>query len=93
MLYVTKKRPARVETIRATWCKKDFMRMSPQFRSIRAKSRRPMDACGLCRHKFADGEMMGLAAFEKGGNKTLCQACADELLASAAEATKDDVPL
>ena len=77
---LTQRIPARTVTHEAEWCKRDFMKMSPQFRAIRAKSRRPMTSCGLCRHPFVDGEMMGLACFKKGGNKTLCQSCCDKLM-------------
>lgn len=82
MMKITRHIAARTQVIKVEWCKKDFMEMSKKFRDIRSKSKKPMDRCGLCRHAFADGEMMGLACFEKGGNKTVCQSCADELIAS-----------
>jgi hypothetical protein len=56
--------------------------MSPDFRRIRSGHRNPMDTCYWCKHPFADGEMMALAAFVEKGNKTLCQSCANELLSS-----------
>lgn len=79
--------PARTYEIIADWCKKDYLVMSPGFRAIRNKCRNPMSKCGLCGHPFEDGEMMGLACFSKpaSGNKTVCQSCADELLASKKE--------
>lgn len=58
------------------------MAMSDQFRAIRAKSRNPMCDCHWCNHSFENGEMMALASFKKIGNRTLCQKCAAELLAS-----------
>jgi len=72
--------PAHRKAIKFNWCKKDFMEMSPRYRRIRSTLRDPMDACFWCKHKFIDGEMMALAQPEKGTNKVLCQACADELL-------------
>lgn len=74
--------PARTMTITASWCKREFMRMSPTYRAIRSKTRNPMDKCHWCEHPFEDGEMMALACFGGKGNKTLCQACANELIAS-----------
>lgn len=85
-IFLTKRVPAKTRTVYARWCKKNFMQMSQKFRAIRAKSRNPMDTCFWCRYSFQDGDMMGLAAFEKGPNKVLCQGCADELLASAGSA-------
>lgn len=60
------------------------MPMSPTVRRVRAKARNKMDKCFFCKHEFADGEMMALAAFAevKGGNKVLCQDCALKLEAS-----------
>ena len=81
-LKLSKRVPARTKVLTALWCRRDFMEMSQQFRDIRSRARNPMDTCFWCRHKFKDGEMMALACFEGKGNKTLCQSCADELLAS-----------
>lgn len=77
---LSKRVPARTKTLHAKWCKADFMEMDQEFRKIRSKSRNPMDKCHWCKHPFEDGEMMALACFQKGGNKTLCQKCAAELL-------------
>jgi hypothetical protein len=82
---LSKRVPAHTKTVKAEWCKKDFMLMSQRFRDIRARSKRPLDACHWCKHKFADGEMMALACFRKIGNRTLCQKCAGDLIASDAE--------
>lgn len=81
-LKISKRVPARTKTLTALWCHKSFCEMTPRFRAILAKSRRPMNTCYWCKHKFEDGEMMALAAFEVVGNQTLCGKCADELLAS-----------
>lgn len=93
-LRLSKRVPARMRTLTALWCRRDFMAMSQEFRRIRAKSKRPMDTCYWCGHAFLDGEMMGLACFKEKGNRTLCQSCADELLASApngrTEATRSE---
>lgn len=81
-MIITRKIPARTKVIVVEWCKKEWMLMSQRFRDIRARTRNPMDKCGICKHEFEDGEMMGLACFESSGNKTVCQSCADELIAS-----------
>ena len=89
-LKLSRRIPARTLTLKARWCKKEWLPMSNQFRVIRSGCGNPMDRCYWCRHDFEDGEMMALAAFEGKLNKTLCQACADKLLTSAiakAEAT------
>ena len=79
-LVLTKKIPAHTKQVMARWCKKEFMEMSPEFRRIRGEKDRMLH-CYLCNHKFEDGEMMALASFVgKGGNRTLCQKCASELL-------------
>ncbi len=85
-LKLSRRISARTETLVASWCRKDFMEMSQEFRAIRAKSKNPMDKCFWCKHKFKDGEMMALACFGGKGNKTLCQECAGKLL-SIEEAT------
>jgi len=88
-LTLSRRVPSRTKTLVASWCKKDFMAMCQRFRDIRGRSRNPMDKCYWCGHAFEDGEMMALASFEKKGNKTLCQNCAEELLeAEPCESTK-----
>lgn len=72
--------PARRNTVKFEWCKKDFMVMNQKFRDVRAQLKKPMDSCFWCRHKFIDGEMMALAAPKGKLNKVLCQTCANELL-------------
>ena len=81
-LKMSKRVPARTKTLTASWCRKNFLAMSPEYRAIRARTSKPMDSCHWCHHKFADGEMMALAAVHRSGNKVLCQSCADELLKS-----------
>lgn len=81
-LSISKRIPARTVTLKALWCKPDFMKMSPQFRKIRAAIKSPITSCFWCSHDLADGKMMALACFVKIGNKILYQACADKLLAS-----------
>ena len=70
--------PAHRHTMEFNWVNRDFMVMSPKFREIRAKLRKPMDACKWCGHPIADGEMMALAQPKKPGsaNVILCQGCA-----------------
>lgn len=82
-LKISKQVPATTKTLTARWCKRQFITMSKRYRSIRATTGNPMDCCYWCGHKFPDGEMMALAAFNDIGNKVLCQSCADELIGSA----------
>jgi hypothetical protein len=81
---LTKKIPARTKTLTVVQYVREFMEMSPTFRRVRGGSRNPMDKCYWCGHAFADGDMMALVQFAEvgGGNKVLCQSCADELEAS-----------
>ena len=88
---LTREIPARTETIEIDWCNKNWLAMSQTFRDIRAKARRPMTSCGLCKHPFVDGEMMALACFSKSGNKPLCGTCADLVLANEVEGKSDGV--
>ena len=82
---LTKTVPSRQKTLTAEWCRKDWMTMSPLFRTIRGGTKSPMEKCHWCGHMFVNGEMMALASFTeiKTGNRTLCGTCADELLSSA----------
>lgn len=84
-LQLSKRVPARIKTVTATWCHKNFLEMTDQYRQIRAKFRRKMDKCFWCGHPFANGEIMALACFDEHGNDVVCQSCADKLLASNAE--------
>ena len=77
---LSKKIPVRKQTIYFNWCKRDFMTMTPKYRTIRAKMRNPMDTCFWCKYKMKDGDSMALAQPKKGTNKILCSTCADELL-------------
>lgn len=69
------------KTFTVEWINKNFCTIGPKFRAVRAKSRNKMDACIKCRHKFVDGESMGLACFKEIGNAVICGSCCDELLA------------
>lgn len=82
--------PARTKTITARWCKRDWMPMSDKFREIRGRSRNSMDTCYWCHKGFQNGDMMALACFDNKGNKVLCQACADELIASDATPAREN---
>ena len=77
---LTKTVPAHTVSFEATFCKPDWLKMTPQFRAIRSKSRYKMDNCFWCHYKFQDEDMMALAISNK-GNKVLCQTCA-KLLAT-----------
>ena len=72
--------PARTKTIRFRWCKRDFCTMSQRYRDVRAMMHASLTTCFWCNRDLEDGEMMALAAREKGGNVVLCQECAAELL-------------
>jgi hypothetical protein len=61
------------------WINREFMECSEQYREIRSRFRNKLTSCIKCGHRYEDGEMMALACFEKHGNKTLCQSCADSL--------------
>ena len=74
----TKVIPERKVVFEATALTKNFMMMTPRFRQIRSKSRKPMDKCYFCKHEFVDGEMMALAIATR-GNQVLCQSCASDL--------------
>lgn len=82
-MYLTKIVPAHRVMLKATWCNREFLAMSPSYRAIRGKMKKPMDKCYWCKHPFADGEMMALACFVEKGNQVLCQGCAEQLFASA----------
>lgn len=75
----------KTETWRATFIKREWMKMSPRYRDIRSRSRNPMCSCKRCGYRFEDGEMMALGMFDKRPNATLCQECADYLLAKTTE--------
>lgn len=69
--------------VTADWCNREFLPMTPDFRLQRA-GQDPLDKCYICDHAFKDGEMMAIARFVRSPyrtNRTLCQSCADELLA------------
>lgn len=74
--------PKHKKTVHARWCRKEWMKMSDTFRAIRSGAKRKHDKCFWCKRIFEDGEMMALACFEKYGNRTLCQTCADKLIKS-----------
>lgn len=78
-LTLTKRVPARTKTVTFCWIAREFRRIDDKYRAIRSKSRNPMDTCFWCRHKFVNGEMMALAARDKGSNVVLCQDCAGKM--------------
>lgn len=73
--------PAHTMTAEASWCRKDFCTMSDGFRAIRRSASDKMDRCYWCKSSFSNGDMLALAAFT-GGNRALCQGCADQLISS-----------
>lgn len=79
---LSKRVPARTRTEKFRWCKQAWMTMTPRYREIRGKCRRPMDTCFWCKHKFKDGDIMALAARESASNVVLCPSCACELKSS-----------
>jgi hypothetical protein len=76
---LSKRIPARTKTLEFLWITPAFMKMCEEYRAVRPKDR-PMDSCFWCKHKFENGEQMGLAARYKKGNVVLCVTCADEAL-------------
>jgi len=79
---LSKRVPSRTKTVEFNWCKKEFTTMTDRYREIRGKSRNPMTSCFWCQHAFENGETIALAQPKKGGNKALCQTCADVVIAS-----------
>ena len=85
----TKLTPARKTTFTAQWVKKEFTKYTEMYRTVRARARKKMDRCFMCREKFEDGQVIGLACFEGVGNETLCSDCADKLLGQQADIGKE----
>ena len=79
MYELSKVVPARRKALRIRQAKRDFMEMSKRYREIRGASRNPLDTCVWCKHKFKNGEMMGLLIMEKGRNKVVCNDCYDSM--------------
>lgn len=69
--------PQRTKTVNFLWIKREFIEMSQRYRDARKSMGKPLDTCWWCRHKFEDGEMMGLAAVSGKLNKILCGSCID----------------
>lgn len=70
--------PVHRKTVRLNWVQPIFVVMSPRYRKVRS-TMSPMDTCYWCRHKFEDGEQMGLAQKAgRGVNVVICQDCIDE---------------
>jgi len=79
---LSKRIPARTETVKFNWCKKDFTTFNETYRRIRGKFKRPGFQCRWCGRAFEDGETLALAQPENGANWILCGDCADLILAS-----------
>lgn len=77
--------PARIQVETVLWCRTEYMKMSRQFRAVRAYATDKMSKCWWCGYRFLDGNMMALACFKDKGNKILCQDCASQLKASETE--------
>jgi len=71
--------PAHTKTVEFNWCKKDWLIMSPIYRTARI-GMNLMDSCFWCGYSFNDGDLMAIAQPKKGLNKVLCQDCAEKLL-------------
>ncbi len=76
---ISRRIPARTETLSAIWCNKSFLAMKVEFRTYPS----PIKRCFWCRSKFDVGEMLALACLKGKGNKVLCQTCAEKLIESA----------
>jgi len=81
-MQLTKIVPKHTITQHFLWCKKNWITIDPAFRSIRSGAKNRMDTCFWCKYKFKDGELMSLAARDKGTNVVLCAECAGVLLDS-----------
>lgn len=78
LIKLSRKVPARTETVTVEWYKREFLRYTESFRNIRSRSRQKFDRCFWCKHRFEDNEMFGLAHFVGvRGNKSLCGKCVD----------------
>lgn len=75
---LSRKVPARTKTIELEWIKKDFLKMSPDFRRIRGGRTYEGFNCYWCKHKFNEGESMGLGSVKSKGNKMFCHDCCDK---------------
>lgn len=81
-LQLSKKVPKYVRVEKFNWLQRDFMLMSDDYRAVPARHYlKPFDACYWCHKKFVNGEMMSLAQTTKGGNRLLCQHCAEQMTA------------
>ena len=78
-LELSKRIPARTETVKFEWCRKNFTVMDQKYRAIRGEMQNPMDACFWCKYKFEDGDMLALAQIKGRRNVVLCQACVSEM--------------
>ena len=79
--------PSRTKTISFSTIVKDFTVMGATYRAIRGKMRNKMMSCFWCGHDFIDGESIALGFATKGGNKVLCNTCADSASQSAKQHT------
>lgn len=82
MSRLSRRIPARIETVTFRWIKREFLVYGDRYIAARKNIRKdrpdPMHRCWWCRRDFEHGEMMALAAREKGANVTLCQDCVAE---------------
>jgi len=63
------------------WVKLEFLPFDEKFRAVRQRHRSTTPSrCYICHRPFADGEMMALAGCRR-GNKLICRACGETLLA------------
>lgn len=85
---LTKKVPARSVTLKIK-AARPWVKYTAGFRNVRAGSRRKLDHCDWCKHKFADEELMALAICETEGNKVLCLKCYQEALESENESVTE----
>jgi len=79
---LSKRIPARTETVEFNWCKKDFTTFDESYRRVRGKFKRPGFHCRWCRRAFVDGEKLALAQPKKSLNWILCNDCADIIIKS-----------
>lgn len=74
----------RKDTLVVDWHKANFMRMTENYKRIRAKHRQKLDRCFVCNWPFQigtedNGEIINIVSFKGKGNKVLCTDCYNEL--------------
>ncbi|HEX2600082.1 MAG TPA: hypothetical protein VHL05_14985 [Terriglobales bacterium] len=75
--------PRRTETVRFNWVQKTFQQFGVFAAARKRMGLREYTHCYWCRRAFVDDDMLALAQPEKGANRLLCQACAEQATSSS----------